>query len=169
MTRTRAVLVIGGLALAAVAGQGIVTASGPADWNTYRNARYGYEIRFPDQLEAWPTGPPGERDGRSIRVGLKEHASPVPVIDIHVRFPTSGRAFLAGEEPRDMDVTRGDVEIGGIPAREVTYRWKSNGDVVFVELHFGDVLIVFDAQPGVVDAHDTIWWDVISTFRVRDD
>ena len=32
-------------------------ASDIAEWQIYRNAKYGYEIRYPEGFEAWPTGP----------------------------------------------------------------------------------------------------------------
>jgi hypothetical protein len=70
---------------------------------------------------------------------------------------------------RDMDVSVVEAEMNGIPAREITYRWKINGEIVLVELYFRGVSIVFHAQAGIRDAHKTIWWRIISTFRFKDE
>ncbi len=75
---------------------------------------------------------------------------------------------LVDAELPDMDVTVGDVEINGVRATEVTYRWKSTGDIAFVNLHLQDAFIEFHAQPGLRDVRETVWWRIISTFRVRD-
>lgn len=139
-----------------------------AQWNTYRNAKYGYEIQYPEGFEVWPTGPVGERDGRAIRVARKEYAAPTPVLDIHIQVSMATFDSLTSIEAPDMDIMAGDIEIDGAPAREVTYRWKSNGDVVFVSLYFRGALIEFHAPSGVGDVHETVWWQVISTFRVQD-
>ena len=162
-------VLIGVSILASIMGQGLLIASDLAEWRTYRNAKYGYEIRYSEEFEVWPTGPAGERDGRTIRVGLKEHAAPAPVLDIQMQAPAPTLESLADLELRDMDIIAGDAEINGVPAREITYRWKSSGDVALVELSFRDVLMVFHAHSAVGDVHKTVWWKVISTFRFLDE
>jgi hypothetical protein len=151
MNEKIAALLVGVWILPLVMGQGRPPASDPAAWNVYSNAKYGYEVRYPDGFEVWPTGPVGERDGRAIRIARKEHSAPAPVLDIQMQVPMPTLKALADVELRDMDVTARDAEINGVPAREVTYRWKIN------------------AQAGVHDAHETIWWTIISTFRLHDD
>ncbi len=77
--------------------------------------------------------------------------------------------FLANAELREMDVRVIETDMNGIPAREITYRWKTNGEIVFVELYFRGASIVFHAQSGIHDARKTIWWRIISTFRFKDE
>lgn len=135
-----------------------------SDWQVYRNARYGYEIRYPNGFELWPTGPVGERDGRAVRIALREHAAPVPVLDVRVLSETAAEPWAAADLP-DMDVALADVEVNGVRSIEVTYRWKVNGDIAFVDWHVQDTLIQFHAQPGLRDVRETVWWKIISTFR----
>jgi hypothetical protein len=144
---------------------GLPAASDLAEWQIYRNSKYGYEIRYPEGCETWPTGPAGERDGRAIRVGRKEHSAPAPILDIELNRTMPTLKSLADADLRDMDVAVVETDMNGIPAREITYRWKINAEIVFVELYFRDVSIVFHAQPGTRDARETIWWRIISTFR----
>jgi len=136
-------------------------------WQTYRNPKYGYEIRYPSDFEAWPTGPAGNRDGRAIRIGRKEYAAPTPMLDIHMQVEAPAVETLIASP--EMDVTVGSVEIHGVQAREVTYRWKSNGDLEFVTLYLRDTAIEFQAHPGLRDLRTTVWWKIISTFRFRDE
>lgn len=39
-----------------------------ATWKTYRNSKYGYEIRYPERLEILVTGAEIERDGRGFLI-----------------------------------------------------------------------------------------------------
>jgi hypothetical protein len=167
MKRETAVLLACISALAPFMVPGLPVASDLAEWQIYRNAKYGYEIRYPEGFEAWPTGPAGERDGRAIRVGRKERSAPAPILDIQLNLTMPTLKSLADAELRDMDVAVVETDMNGIPAREITYRWKINGEIVFVELYFRDVSIVFHAQAGIHDARNTIWWKIISTFHFK--
>ena len=163
-----AVLLIGAWAVAFNVAEGQQTAFDSLTWHTYRNAKYGYEIGYPSGFEVWPTGPAGERDGRAIRIGRREYAAPVPVLDIRVQTQAPAVEPPVDAELPDMDVTVGEVKINGVRATEVTYRWKTTGDIAFVNLHLRDAFIEFHAQPGLRDVRETVWWRIISTFSVRD-
>ena len=136
-------------------------------WQTYENPKFGYEIRYPDGFEVRPTGPLDKRDGRSIRIALREHAAPTPVMDIHVQEQGATLEPLTTGELPDMDVTTGDVKIGGIQGRQLEYRWKSNGEIAFFILYVDNVVIEFHADSGIRDMRKTIWWKVIETLRFR--
>jgi hypothetical protein len=166
MNTKGAVLLIGLFVLAASV-RHVHAAPDVEAWQTYRNAKYGYSIQYPEDFEAWPTGPAGSRDGRAIRIGRKEHAAPTPMLDIHMQVEAPAVESLI--ESPDMDVTVGSVEIQGVRAREVTYRWKSNGDLVFVTLYLRDTAIEFHAHPGLRDFRKSVWWEIVSTFRFQDE
>ncbi len=165
MKRATAFALVCALALASVVAPGRPANADLAEWQTYRNAKYGYEIRYPRDFESWPTGPADERDGRALRIARKQHSAAAPVLDIRLNAPLPALEPPAGGELRDMDVGAVETEMNGIPARQLTYRWKSNGEIVFFELHLRDASLVFHAQPGIRDARETIWWKIISTFR----
>ena len=161
-----AVLLIG-LVFAASLGQEPAAAQDVANWSTYENAEYGYSIRFPDGYDGWPTGPVGQRDGRSIRIGRSEYAAPTPVMDIHLRPEALCSDPLSDIESNDMESDVVDVDVNGDPAREVTLRWRENGEIVFVDLCVRDALVQFHAAPGLTDFQDTIWWTILSTLEFQ--
>lgn len=135
-------------------------------WWIYRNAKYGYRIGHPEGYELWATGPEGERDGRSIRIGIENYAAPTPVLDV-VLGPAVRiyETLAAGKPPKDMRVEVRAIEMGGGPARLVEFRWKSTGDLAIVEIHGPDVLFQFHAQPGLREFRGTIWWQIVSSFQ----
>ncbi len=137
------------------------------DWQTYRNDKYGYEIRYPTDFEVWPTGPSGERDGRTIRIARREYSAPTPVLDIRAQARMPNLDTLGDVEIPNMGLSVDNVTINGLAALELTYRWKANGDIAFVHFHVGDVLIEFDAGAGLRDIRETPWWWIISTFRLQ--
>ncbi len=137
------------------------------DWQAYRNAKYGYEIRYPTDFEVWPTGPSGERDGRTARIARREYSAPVPVLDIRAQAKMPNLESLGDVEIPNMELSVDNVTINGHPALELTHRWKANGDIAFVNFHVGDVLIKFDAGAGLQDIRETPWWRIISTFRLQ--
>ena len=148
-------------------GQDALPANPAATWNTYSNAKYGYEIRYPDGFELWPTGPKGRRDGARIRIALAQHQAPAPVLDVYVGQGVGDTGHLPEAGLRDLDVAVEEVEVGGAPAREVTYRWKENGEIAFVEVRQPNVLFRLAAGPGLGDFAGTTWWRIVSTFRIR--
>ncbi len=162
-------LAVGAWALAFNTAEAQQTGADSLTWRVYRNATYGYEIDIPSGFEVWPTGPAGERDGRSIRIGRREYAAAAPVLDIRVQKQRPTVDPLADAEFPDVNTTVDCVEINGVRGTEVTFRWVANGDIAFVELHLGDALIEFHAQPGLTDMRETLWWRIISTFRFRDE
>ena len=151
--------------LASSLGQELSQVPDVADWQTYRNPSYGYEIRYPDGFEVWPTGSPGQRDGRSIRVGRSEYAAPVPVLDVYLEPELPCEEYSLSLDGPDVDMTAADVAINGVRARQVTYLWKSNSEIAFVNLCIRDTLFQFQAPPGLQDFHESVWWTIISTFR----
>jgi len=134
-------------------------------WNVYSNARYKYEIRYPPEFDIWPTGVQEKLDGGSIRVALKEYAAPAPVLDIYVGANAAGASRLPETGTRDMDVDAHDIEVAGAPARQVTYRWKENGEIAFVQMSGKEVVFLFRANAGLHDIRDTVWWRIIQAFR----
>lgn len=136
-------------------------------WYTYRNYKYGYEIRYPEGFDLWETGEAGSRDGANIRVAIKEFAAPAPVLDISLR-PDKSLRDLSPTIDDFFTVSAGDVEINGMPGERIEYRWKSTGELAFIEFYLDRVLFRFDAGPDPGDFYATPWWDIISTFRFFD-
>jgi hypothetical protein len=175
MPRSRIPLLAAGIAVSLVsswtpvfqAGQRDRPVGSPSNWHTYKNTRYSYEIQYPDGFELWATGPEARRDGASIRIAFKEYAAPAPVLDIHVARGMTEAGRLPETGTADLAVTVEDVELNGVRSRQVTYRWKQNGEILFVELHQPNVLFRFEAAAGLEDVRDTIWWQIMSTFRFR--
>ena len=136
-----------------------------ADWQTYRNTKYGYEIRYPIEFDAWPTGPVGERDGRTIRIGRREYSAAAPVLDIRAQVKMPNLESLEDIEFPKMELSVDHVKIDDLQALELTYRWEGSGDIAFVNIHFDDLLIEFDAGAGLRDIRKTPWWKIISSIR----
>jgi hypothetical protein len=136
-------------------------------WYTYRNHKYGYEIRYPDGFDLWETGEARSRDGANIRVAIKEFAAPALVLDISVESnvplkevsPSTDDFFTVSSDP---------VEINGLPGERIKYHWKSNGELAFIEIHVDRASFRFDAGPDPGDFYATPWWQIISTFRFVD-
>jgi len=135
------------------------------EWQVYRNERHGYEIRFPDGYELWPTGPEGRRDGASIRIALEEHAAPAPVLDVHVGAAAAKYGLPEDDGSPDMELVADEVEINGLAARVVSRRWKESQEIVFVDVSAPRVLFQFHAAPGLSSMRDTVWWEIVGTFR----
>ena len=136
------------------------------NWNVYANAKYGYEIRYPHEFEALPTGREGQRDGASIRIKLKEYEAPAPVLDIYVGEASNARRSLPTDGAAGMDVLAVDVTVGNLRARQTTYRWKSNRDIALIEIRNPDFVFVFQPGAGISDFQTTVWYEVIQTFRL---
>jgi hypothetical protein len=140
-----------------------------SDWHTYKNTKYGYEIRYPDGFELWATGREGQRDGGRIRIALKERTAPTPVLDIYVRYDvTTNPEHMLEAEPPSMAVAFEDTEIYGEPTRQLTYRWKESGHIALLEVRRPGVLFRFHPSPGLLDIRNTPWAKIISTFRFLD-
>jgi hypothetical protein len=154
------------LVLTAMAGAQTPEATGSGEWQTSRNLKYGYEIRFPANFEAWPTGPKGERDGRTIRIARKEFAAAAPVLDIRIRAENDMARSRSDFESPELKLTREQLVINHAPAVQITGRWSVNDEVAFVDLFIGKALIEFQAPPGLHSIDDTVWWEIISTFRL---
>lgn len=136
-------------------------------WSIYRNAKYGYQIAYPDGYVLWETGREGERDGRSIRIGLKDYAALTPVLEVQVHPERSLYERSAGGELRDMQVEVMDIDLAGLPARQVEFRFKTTGDLAFVEIHRDDALFLFHAAAGLREFEGTVWWKIVSTFQLQ--
>jgi hypothetical protein len=148
---------------------GLETEKSPAAWQVYSNSKYGYELRFPKGFEVRPTGPEGRRDGATIRVARKEHATPIPVLDITVHPKTAHAGFpRLPAELKDFTVTVNEIHLGGKPAKEAIYRWTSNGEIAFSEVYLDGIVFHVAAAPGTMDMHKTEWWEIISSFRLID-
>jgi hypothetical protein len=132
----------------------------------YHNRRYDYEIRYPDGFDLWATGPEGRRDGRSIRIALKDHAAPTPVLDIQVYPRAPAPSPPPGYQLVDLTVAVAEVVVAGRSGEQVEYRWKESGDLAFFEVYLDGVYFTFQAGPGVRDIRDTAWWKIISSFRL---
>jgi hypothetical protein len=136
-------------------------------WILYANEKYGYEIQYPDGCDLWPTGPEGERDGASIRIGVKDRQAPVPVLDIQVEPRTPEAEFAdAFVQSSDLRFESETVLIGKKPAKELTLYWKSNNEIAFVIIYLKGVVFQFSAEAGLQDFHASPWWEIISTFRL---
>jgi hypothetical protein len=135
-------------------------------WTLYSNAAYGYEIQYPDGFVLYPTGPEERRDGASIRIAIKDHQAPVPVLDIRVspRTPESEFPDAYVLSP-DLTSKSATVTIGGAQAEELTLRWKRNDEIAFVEIFLDGVIFQLAAEPGMTDFRASEWWNIISTFR----
>jgi len=139
-----------------------------AAWNTYSNAKYGYEIQYPDGFAVWATGVEGKRDGATIRVGLKNHAAPTPVLDIRVHPKTvEGRFPSLPVDSEQLTATVSEIHLNGKPARETAYHWKANDELVFSEVYLDGVVFHFQASSNTLNFHETEWWRIISSFRLK--
>lgn len=153
---------------AACAPEGSSTVRGESGWWVYSNARYGYQISYPEEYDLWPTGPEGQRDGATIRIARKNYAAPVPVLDVVIDPGESLRESVVGVELVDMTAEVIDVNLGGKPGKQLALRWKANGELALVELSLDGVLFVFDPAPGLDEFEGTLWWEIASSFRFLD-
>lgn len=144
------------------------TSRDESGWSIYRNAKYGYEIRFPAGYELRATGREGERDGRAIRIGWKEYAAITPALHVTLDPTNSLYEVTAGEELKERRAQVIDIELDGKPARRVEFRWKATGDLAVVEIHGHGVLFQFHAQPGLQELEGTVWWEIVSSFRFQE-
>ncbi|MGE5072084.1 MAG: hypothetical protein ACM3MF_01535 [Anaerolineae bacterium] len=162
----RAVLLLVTITISACAPLPPATSPVNPGWHVHSNSRYGYEIRYPDRYDAWETGPEGERDGATFRVGLKEYQAPVPVLDVRVHPRMPAEQFPAiGMRINGMDAELRSVLVNGMAAREVQYRWAATHDLARVEVYVRGVVFEFMPSAGTTDFHQTEWWAIISTFR----
>jgi hypothetical protein len=136
------------------------------NWTTYSNAAYGYEILFPAEFEARPTGPEGERDGRSLRIARKEYAAPVPVLDLYVGSNAVSPDRRPEGTPRDMERETMESHIGVTPSTVTTLRWKATGEIAFMQISAPGVVFILQPGAGVKNVTGTIWWDIVSSFRL---
>ena len=136
-------------------------------WSIYRNAKYGYEIAYPDGYEVRPARREGERDARRIRIGLKEYAAPTPVLDIELDPADSFYELGRRKTLKDMRLEVVDLELGGRPARQVVFRWVSTDEIAFVEIHQEGALLRFQAPPGLEKFEGTVWWKIAFSFERR--
>jgi hypothetical protein len=135
---------------------------------TYSNDAYGYEIQYPEAFDLWPTGPEGKRDGASIRIAIKDHQAPAPVLDIRISPRTPESEFSGTISPSiDLTAESEAVSINGVPAKEWNFFWKSNGEIAFVEIYLDGVVFQFAAGSGLTDFHTSQWWNIVSTFRFK--
>ncbi len=137
-----------------------------AGWTVYSNSKYGYEISYPEGYDLWETGPEGERDGASIRIGLTEYQALTPMLDVEIE-PRMGTDEFARvpADLKDLRLQLDDIELGGAAAKQAEYRWVQDGDLAFVEINLEGVLFRFSAGPGMRELRNTPWWEIISTFR----
>lgn len=147
-------------------GSALATEVNEALWHTYRNTRYGYEVRHPPGTEVIEVGPPQQRDGRSIVVRRRDYAAVAP--NVHIDFVGDGSGSApAPEGPlRDLEVGVAEVAVGGERGRRVEYRWKANGEISMVELRLPRFRLRYAAQAGVHDPYWTPWWRIVTSFRV---
>ena len=66
--------------------------------NVFANSKYGYKFTYSNDMEVWPTGVKGDRDGKSLRVSWFQYSPPRPYLDIYI-YPSrkpSQRKILNG-------------------------------------------------------------------------
>ncbi len=135
-------------------------------WTVYSNSKYGYEISYPEGYDLWETGLEGERDGASVRIGLKEYQAPTPVLDVKIEPRTGTDAFdLLPADLKDLRLQLDDIQVSGAAAKQAQYRWVQDGDLAFVQINLDGVLFQFSAGPGMREFDGTPWREIISTFR----
>jgi hypothetical protein len=163
-----AIVVVGTAILSGCARQSAAEQPIPG-WHLYTNAKYDYQIQYPDGYEVWETGEEGKQDGASIRIGYKEYQAPVPVLDVKIEPRTRAATFpTLGMQVPDMTVKLDDVTLDGAPGRRAVYRWSQNGELAYVQVYVQGVLFEFMSEAGAIgDFDQTKWWDIISTFRFK--
>ena len=135
-------------------------------WTSYSNKTYGYAIEHPDGFDLWPTGPEGEQDGANIRIAIKNHQAAFPILDILAAPRTSESEFSDLIAPSaELAVESNTVRIGGLQAQERVFYWKSTGEIAMVRIFLDGVVFHFTAEPGLTAFHNSVWWEIISTFR----
>jgi hypothetical protein len=133
-------------------------------WSTYQNGLYGYELRHPQHFEVRPTGPEGERDGRSIRVAQREYAAPTPVLHVHVGQSSDSIAVLSSAAP-GLTATTTPVDVAGRPGRQTIYRWRANGDIFMIDARAPGVVMILEPGAGTRAIEGTVWEEIIRSFR----
>jgi hypothetical protein len=135
-------------------------------WNKYSNAKYGYEIYYPNDCALWPTGTEPERDGATIRIALKDHEALVPFLDVSIEPRVSTEEFLKSwNEIKDMTLERSEVVIDGISAIIIEYRWKINGNIAYINILRDGITFSFHAGGGISNFEETKWWEIINSFH----
>ncbi|MFO1465697.1 MAG: hypothetical protein U1F35_04515 [Steroidobacteraceae bacterium] len=136
-------------------------------WRTYANAKYGYRISHPDEFELILTGLEHERDGRTFRIVRRNHAAPVPTLDVQLEpnAPLEPGTSVLGSS-FDRTVTRMPIVLDGRNGTESVYRFKSSGEVASIVIDLGAVRFLFTASADTQDFRATPWWQVIQSFQL---
>jgi len=130
-------------------------------WQTYRNDKYNYEVRYPASYEMIITGAEEERDGRTIRIALKGDTR-MNGIDINIH---PGMALeqimseikapeLSALEPGPVDITTKlhrltwqKDRIHDMPAIRMLARSAENGELFMISLVINQVVFIAHLLP----------------------
>ncbi len=140
-----------------------------ATTSLYTNHKYNYELRCPYNCIVLATGKKDEKDGRTIRIVMKETALPIPVLDIRVsplmpekEFTKMVKELRAYEEYLQSSE---DVEIDGKKGRKVTIKWRSTGKLAMAMVWSEGVYFCYTANYYM--PHE-VWYGIIRSFHKLD-
>lgn len=132
----------------------------------YTNHKYNYEIRCPYNCIVLATGKEDEKDGRTIRIVMKETALPIPVLDIRVsplmpekEFNKMVKELRAYQEYLQSSE---EVEIDGKKGRKVIIKWRSTGKLAMAMVWSEGVYFCYTANYYM--PHE-VWYGIIRSFH----
>jgi len=149
-------------------------------WHTYRNHKYRYEIAYPEEegyvLIAYPEegyvlraeigGEEDAGDGADLWIGL-EGKSAVHGLSLHVSPRATLPEIMPTGELSDIDILTNEVSVNGVSGQEILHRFRSTGELVFADVFLKGIVFHLVPWPrtDADDLHETIWWEILSTFR----
>ncbi len=114
----------------------------------------------------WPREKKDEKDGRTIRIVMKETALPIPVLDIRVsplmpekEFNKMVKELRAYEEYQQSSE---EVEIDGKKGRKVIIKWRSTGKLAMAMIWSEGVYFCYTANYYM--PHE-VWYGIIRSFH----
>lgn len=147
-------------------------------WQTYANDKYKYEVQYPDSYELIVTGPKNDRDGKTVRIALKE-ITRLHGIDIEIHPGMSLEQIMSKiKAPRPDEIESGNVTIDtklhkitwrktttkNVPAVQMQARSAENGHLLLTSLIMDRVVITAHLWPeGGLD--EEFVERIISTFK----
>lgn len=132
-------------------------------WHTYSNSEYAYEIRYPGECELHPTGSDSTKDGRTIRIRIRDRSAALERLDMQVypRVPFT----IAPPATKHVGVEVRDVMLNEVKSKLIEIRFKATGQLAEATLYREGVRFSYQAGVETRDFQKTVWWQIASSFR----